>query len=89
MTSLRGCPKIVTGSFNCSRNDLKNLIGGPEQVNGDYACSLNANLESLEGLARIIGGNLACNNKSGLTDKDVPKNTIVTGEVNVHYWSDW
>ena len=89
MTSLKGCPKIVKGEFNCSRNDLNNLIGGPETVSGNYTCSLNPHLKSLKGIATSIGGDLDCNNKSGLTEKDIPPGTKIVGRPNVHYWADW
>ena len=89
MTSLRGCPRVVNGEFDCSRNDLKNLIGGPEKVTDHYAYSLNPHIESLEGMAKEIGGDFACNNKSGLTEKDIPEGVEIMGDPNVHYWSNW
>ena len=89
MTSLRGCPKIVNGEFNCSRQDLKNLVGGPETVRGHYSCSMNPHLKSFEGIAKLIGGDFACNNKSGLTEKDIPEGTDILGNTNVHYWAQW
>ena len=46
LTTLRGCPRKVKGYFSCSRNNLKNLIGGPEYVTGSYSASLNPTLES-------------------------------------------
>lgn len=59
MTSLRGCPRLVQGSFFCSRNMLKgdSLIGGPQQVIGSYAAS-DCGLESLEGIAFKIEGDI-------------------------------
>jgi hypothetical protein len=89
MTSLRGCPRIVNGEFGCSRNNLKNLVGGPEFVKSHYACSLNPHIESFEGIAKFIGGDFACNNKSGLTEKDIPAGVEILGSPNVHYWADW
>jgi len=29
LTTLRGCPKTIYGSFNCSNNKIKDLVGGP------------------------------------------------------------
>lgn len=89
MTSLRGCPRIVKGEFNCSRNDLKNLVGGPEEVTGHYSCSLNPNIKSFEGIAKFIGGDFSCNNKSGLTNRNIPEDVEILGSPNVHYWSEW
>ena len=91
VTSLKGCPKIVNGEFYCNSNDLKNLIGGPKIVAGNYICSLNPHIKSLEGLAKKIGGMFACNNKSGLTEKDIPEGTEISDLIrtNVSHWSDW
>jgi len=50
---------IVRGIFDCSENQLKNLIGGPRQVEGNYNCSYNA-LTSLEGAPLEVGGNFSC-----------------------------
>ena len=48
LTSLEGSPKECIG-FYCSDNNLTNLIGGPEIVQGDYVCQRNKKLTSLEG----------------------------------------
>ena len=87
LTTLRGCPRKVKGYFSCSRNNLKNLIGGPEYVTGSYSASLNPTLESLEGLANYIGGDFSCNNKTGLNSKDIPKGTYIGGDISVFLWS--
>ena len=87
LTTLRGCPRKVKGYFSCSRNNLKNLIGGPEYVTGSYSASLNPALESLEGLANYIGGDFSCNNKTGLNSKDIPKGTYIGGDISVFLWS--
>ena len=36
--SLRGFPHTVKGIFNCSNNEMTDLIGGPGRVYGDYVC---------------------------------------------------
>ena len=87
LTTLRGCPRKVKGYFSCSRNNIKNLIGGPEYVEGSYSASLNPTLESLEGLANYIGGDFSCNNKTGLNSKDIPKGTYIGGDISVFLWS--
>ena len=87
LTTLRGCPRKVKGYFSCSRNNLRNLIGGPEYVGGHYSASLNPTIESLEGIAHYIGGDFSCNNKTGLTDKDIPPGTYIGGDISVHHWS--
>ena len=48
LTSLFGCPSIVTGYFNCSSNYLTSLEGSPEKVRWAFNCSHNQ-LTSLEG----------------------------------------
>jgi len=49
LSTLKGCPKIVKGEFSCHNNEnLKNLIGGPEEVDLTYYCT-NKRLTSLEG----------------------------------------
>ena len=34
LTSLEGCPKIIKGSLNFTESEIKNMIGGPEEVSG-------------------------------------------------------
>jgi len=41
MTSLKGCPYYVEGSFDCSGNELKTLEGAPIKVKGDFYCHSN------------------------------------------------
>jgi hypothetical protein len=91
MTSLRGCPRIVRGDFECCRQQLKNLVGGPEEVHGKYVCSCIETLKSLEGLAKYIGEYLACNNKSGLTINNIPKGTHIEqiDKSCVYYWGGY
>lgn len=73
----------VTGSFNCIGNNLKNLIGAPKIVNGDFACYGDSitlgSIESLEGVPETCEGemNLICNQIKSL--KYLPK--IVKGTI--------
>ncbi|NJO91271.1 MAG: hypothetical protein HC831_21635, partial [Chloroflexia bacterium] len=41
LTSLKGAPRIVRGSFDCSFNKLTNLSDGPAKVSGDYFAERN------------------------------------------------
>jgi hypothetical protein len=59
LTSLRGSPNFVAGSFVCRNNYLTSLKGGPEEVVYNYDCSKNK-LTSLEGAPKIIGGYFYC-----------------------------
>ena len=53
--------RSITGyAFDCSGNYLRNLIGGPKVVNGNYYCTEN-DLISLEGSPEKIEGNFYCN----------------------------
>lgn len=56
LTSLKGCPKVVTGYFNCSNNQLTSLDYAPEEVKGYFDCRQNF-IESLttENFPKING----------------------------------
>jgi len=58
LTSLAGCPKTVTGTFDCQINYLTSLIGGPSHVNKSYNAAHNK-LVSLVGGPRFVGGNFS------------------------------
>ena len=69
ITSLAGCPKFVGNNFYCSNNkNLTNLIGGPEEVKGDYCCYYCSNLTSLDGAPEEVGGYFDCNGNKNLTN---------------------
>ena len=59
LVSLKGCPKVIPGDFNCSTNQLENLKNGPIEVGKNYHCEHNQ-LTSLLGVAKTIGLNLNC-----------------------------
>jgi hypothetical protein len=52
--SLEGCPEEVGNDFDCSKTDIRNLIGGPKIVKGVYNCGPNAYLISLEGAPKEV-----------------------------------
>lgn len=66
---LRNCPDEVENDFICSRNRLKNLVGGPKKVGGDYDVTLS-HLNDLKGSPEKIYGDFICgyNNLADLTD---------------------
>ena len=68
ITSLKGCPELITGGFSCSENNLTSLEHGPTQVNGSFYCNDN-NLTSLKGCPKIIKGSFYCYNND-LTSLD-------------------
>ena len=56
LSSLEGCPVMVTGDFNVSGSKLDNLMGGPRIVGGNYdarQCSL-ASAEGAPTLAKTL-----------------------------------
>lgn len=53
LTTLNGSPDRC-GSFSCTGNKLRNLIGGPAHVDTDYFCYSNP-LQTLDGLPDFIG----------------------------------
>jgi hypothetical protein len=58
LTSLLGCPRYVSGEFDCSNNELKTLEGAPQEV-GSFDCSHNK-LFSLEGGPQKVKKNFNC-----------------------------
>jgi len=60
LTSLVGSPFIVTGDYVCSRNDIKTLIGSPNEIRYDFDFSMNEELTSLEGSPTKVGGDVNC-----------------------------
>lgn len=55
LETLENSPKEVTGDFVIYENKLKNFVGGPEIVGGDFSANVNYNLESLDGSPQIVG----------------------------------
>ena len=66
LTSLFGCPSIVTGNFDCSWNQLTSLEGAPKEVRGCFDCS-NNKLTSLEGAPKKVDGSFYCASCISLT----------------------
>lgn len=59
ITSLKGCPKKVSGSFDCASNRLTSLKGCPKEIKGDFDCSHN-HLTTLDGGPKKVGGYFWC-----------------------------
>lgn len=64
LVSLKGCPKIINGNFNCSgyECDLKSLQYCPEQVKGSFKCS-SYTITNFRNFPRKIGKGIECNFK--------------------------
>lgn len=59
ITTLKNCPDIVHGDFNCALcPNLKSLQYGPQIVEGNYYCH-NTGIKSLKGIAHTITGYIA------------------------------
>lgn len=56
LISLEGSPHIVDHGFYCRGLKITNLVGGPQHVKGDYWCTENPQLESLEGCPETLSG---------------------------------
>jgi len=81
LTSLRGTPKILSGTFIASWNKLTNLIDGPGEVKGSYLVSHNE-LTSLEGLAVKITESLSVSNNNLKNLEGIPE--IINGNFYMH-----
>ena len=56
---VNGNRSLTGDAFDCNGNYLRNLIGGPKVVNGNYYCSEN-DLVSLEGAPKKVNGLFYC-----------------------------
>lgn len=63
LTSLRGCPKIVRGSFFACNNKLTSLKGCPDIITMQFSCSENK-LTSLDYCPSYIGSKFWCYNNN-------------------------
>lgn len=79
LITLKGCPRIVRGSFDCAENDLKSLEGGPEIVEGNYDCGTNR-LTNLNGAPRKVGGDFRCFQNNLTSLEGSPR--VVGGDFN-------
>ena len=58
MTSLEGCPEIVSGYFSCSETKVTSLEGGPKETHG-YNCKASE-ITNLKGAPKIVRGDFFC-----------------------------
>ena len=72
LTSLKGAPTEVGGSFYCVDNNLTSLKGAPTEVGGNFICKNNY-LTSLKGSPQKINGNFWCNNNQLTSLEGAPK----------------
>ena len=72
LTSLKGGPKRIKGTYNCSDNSINSLEGGPEYVGETFDCSDN-NLTTLIGGPEEVSGRYDCMNNNLTTLEGFPK----------------
>jgi len=65
----------VTGFFDCSRNNIINLEGCPEEVGDSFFCSHNQ-LTSLQGGPKVVGMDYECANNNLVTLEGSPEEVI-------------
>jgi hypothetical protein len=67
LTSLDGCPKIITDGFSINNNiALTTLVGGPSEVGGSFLANY-CDLRSLTGAPSTIGGDCEIEYNANLT----------------------
>lgn len=59
LTTLKGAPHQVGGSFDCSHNYLIDLTHAPRRVDGSFICNSNK-LTTLSGAPEYVGGDFNC-----------------------------
>lgn len=72
LKSLKGSPREVGGSLNCSDNELTSLEGAPLEVDGEFHCRVNK-LSDLRGGPREVGGMYDVSYNSLITLAGAPK----------------
>lgn len=72
LTSLKGGPKRIKGTYNCSDNSINSLEGGPEYVGESFNCADN-NLTTLIGGPDEVGGSYTCTDNELTTLEGFPK----------------
>lgn len=71
LTTLEGCPKIVTKDFNCSKNKLVSLFDGPTEA-GEFDCSHN-NIKTLSYAPKEVRGSFNCSFNELVSIKGSPR----------------
>jgi len=56
LMSLENCPSEVKGDFACIETQISSLIGGPQQIGGNFNINSCKNLVDLNGGPTIVGG---------------------------------
>lgn len=59
LTTLKGAPQVISGTFSCENANLKSLIDGPQKVGRNFIVEKNK-LYGLYGGPQEVGGNYHC-----------------------------
>ncbi len=81
LEKLTGSPKVVTGSFDCSRNKITSVAFGPHNVGGDFLCSYNKVKNLTFKNQTFINGDLDISNNQIETIKRMPE--FIAGSINL------
>jgi hypothetical protein len=74
---------VISGYFDCRKNNLITLYGCPKKVRGYFACNFNE-LTSLEhSPEKIVKGDYYCRHNDYLTSLEGLENTYIDGELDV------
>jgi len=84
----------VSGTFDCSENNLTSLKGCPKCVGGNFSCG-NNNLTDLKGSPKVIDGSFYCSGnylKSYVSDSIVGKTfycQLIDDDFIVANYNEW
>lgn len=77
---LSGCPSYVGGDFYCNFTAIKDLVGSPRIIDGDFSCCNVKSLVSLTGHPDRVGDAFSVSNGS-LTSVNLP--IPIGGDLNI------
>jgi len=90
LTSLKGVPEIINGSFCCSYNSLSNLEFGPKIIKGNFELEYNL-ISSIKNFPEQVEKNFTYRHfKEECADifnaiKEHPQNQADSGWINMDY----
>ena len=78
--SLDDWPSKITGTFNCSQNDLTSLVGCPQHITGTFECTSNL-FSNLNGGPQKVEGDYICSHN--LLTSLIGCASYIGGELNL------
>lgn len=67
-------------SLILANNHLKNVVGAPEYIGGDFDIRGNKDMVSLDGFLLFVGGNVLLSG-TGMKRDDIPAECVIVGEI--------